>query len=154
MINLSGKSSLSQKEEMARANGVPEWRLQYDIDFESVVRGHHIYKTMWKPEIGERLVCKKDDRKEAALYDENAIGVFKQLEVDQKPEFILVGHLPMEFSFFMHSFLKSRDDNILIKYRSNWSKKKGKWLGCTLCLPWTLNFFSSGKNTQKATNQG
>ena len=52
---------------MARANGhgVPEWRLQYDIDFESVVRGHHIYKTVWKPEIGERLVCKKDDRKGA-----------------------------------------------------------------------------------------
>ena len=45
---------------MARANGVPEWRLQYGIDFESVVRGHHIYKTVWKPEIGERLVCKKD----------------------------------------------------------------------------------------------
>ena len=69
---------------------------------------------MWKPEIGERLVCKKDDRKEAALYDENATGVYKQLEVDQKPEFILVGHLPMELSFLMHSFLKSRDDNILI----------------------------------------
>ena len=55
---------------MARANGVPEWRLQYDIDFESVVRGHHIYKRVSNPEIGERLVCKKDDRKEAALYDE------------------------------------------------------------------------------------
>ena len=27
-----------------------------------------------------------------------------QLEVDQKPEFILVGHLPMELSFLMHSF--------------------------------------------------
>ena len=64
---------------MARANDVPEWRLQYDIDFESVVRGHHIYKTVWKPEIGERLVCKKDDRKEAALYDENAIGVSSSL---------------------------------------------------------------------------
>ena len=48
---------------MARANGVPEWRLQYDIDFESVVRGHHIYKTVWKPEIGERLVCKKKTTK-------------------------------------------------------------------------------------------
>ena len=55
---------------------------------------------------------KKDNRKEAALYDENATGVYKQLEVDQKPEFILVG--PMELSFLMHSFLKSRDDNILI----------------------------------------
>ena len=54
---------------------------------------------MCKPEIGERLVCKKDDRKEAARYDQNAIGVYKQLEVDQKPEFILVGHLPMELSF-------------------------------------------------------
>ena len=56
----------------------------------------------------------RDDRKEAALYDENVIGVYKQLEVDQKPEFILVGHLPMELSFLMHSFLKSRDDKILI----------------------------------------
>ena len=71
---------------------------------------------MWKPEIGERLVCKTDDRKEAALYDENAIGVHKQLEakVDQKPEFILVGQLPMELSFLMYSFLKLCDDNILI----------------------------------------
>ena len=51
-----------------------------------------------------------------ALYDENAIGVFKQFEVNQKPEFILVGHLPisMELSFLMHSFLKPRDDKILI----------------------------------------
>ena len=120
------------------------------IDFESVVRGHHIYKTMWKPEFGERLVCKKDDQKEAALYDENATGVFEQLEVDQKPEFILVGHLPMELSFLMHSFLKSRDDNILIAEVTGARKR----VGCTLCLPWTLNFFSSGKNTQKATNQG
>ena len=99
MINLSVNLLSHKKEETARANGVPEWRLQYDIDFESVIRGHHIYKTVWKPEIGERLACKKDDRKEAALYDENATGVYKQLEVDQKPEFILVGHLPMELSF-------------------------------------------------------
>ena len=69
---------------------------------------------MWKPEIGKRLVCKKDDRKEAALYDGSVIGLFKQLEVDQKPEFILIRHLPMELSFLVHSFLKSRDDNILI----------------------------------------
>ena len=48
---------------MARANGVPEWRLQYDLDFERVVRGHHINKTVWKPEIGERLVCKKTTEK-------------------------------------------------------------------------------------------
>ena len=91
---------------MARANGVPEWRLRYDIDFESIVRGHHIYKIEWKPEIGERLVCKKDDRKEAAFSDENAIRVYKQLEVDQKPEFVLVGHLHVKLSFLMHSLFE------------------------------------------------
>ena len=48
---------------MARANGVPEWRLQYDMDFESVVRGHHIYKTVWKPEIGEDSFVKKTTEK-------------------------------------------------------------------------------------------
>ena len=89
---------------MARANGVPEWRLQHDKDFESVVRGHHIYTTVWKPEVGERLFCKKDDRKEASLYDENAIGVYKQLEVDQKPEFILVGQFTYG-TFFLNAFV-------------------------------------------------
>ena len=60
---------------MARTNGVPKCRLQYNVDFESVIRGHHVYKTVWKPEIGERLVCKKDDQEEAAVYDTNAIGI-------------------------------------------------------------------------------
>ena len=82
---------------------------------------------MWKPEIGERLVSKKDDQKDAALYDENAIGVYKQLEVDQKPEFIVVGHLPMELSFLMHSFLKSHDDNILIAEVTG-ARKRGNGL--------------------------
>ena len=69
-----------------------------------------------------------------ALYDENAVGVYKQFEVDQKPEFILFGHLLMELSFLIHSFLKSRNDNILIAEVIG-AKKKGKWLGCTLYLP-------------------
>ena len=50
---------LSPKEKTACANGVPEWRLQNNVDFESVIRGHHIYKTLWKPEIREKLICKK-----------------------------------------------------------------------------------------------
>ena len=69
---------LSPKEKLARANGVPEWRLQYNVYFDSVVRGHHIYKTLWKPEIGEKLICKKDDRNKAALYEVNAIGIYKE----------------------------------------------------------------------------
>ena len=99
---------------MARTNGVPKWRLQYNVDFESVIRGHHVYKTVRKPEIGERLVCKKDDREEAAVYDTNAIGIYKELNTDERHQVILVGHLPVEILFLMNSFLKSREENTLI----------------------------------------
>ena len=74
------------------------------------------------------MFFKKDDRKEAALYDGNAIGVYKQLQVDRKPEFILTGHLPMELSFLMHSFLKSRDDYILIAEVIGARKWENGWL--------------------------
>ena len=137
---------------MARANGVPAWRLQYDIDFESVVRGHHIYKTVWKPEIGERLVCEKDDRREAALYDENAIGVYKQLEVDRKPEFILVAHLPMELSFLMHSFLKSRHENILIAEVIRARKRENGLV--VPCVYMDAQLLFKWQKYSKATNQG
>ena len=61
---------------------------------------------MWKPEIGERLVCKKDDREEAAVYDTNAIGIYKELNTDEGHKVILVGHLPMEISSLMNSFFE------------------------------------------------
>ena len=91
---------------MARANGVPEWRLQYDIDFESVVRGD----TTFIKHCGSH-VCKKDDRKEAALYDENAIGVSSSLRSIRSQNLF---SSDIHLSFLMHSFLKSRDDNRLI----------------------------------------
>ena len=69
---------------------------------------------MWKPEIGERFICKKDDREEAAVYDTNAIGIYKEVNTDEGHQVILVGHLPMEISFLMNSFLKSREENTLI----------------------------------------
>ena len=46
----------------------------YEIEFASVIRGHHVYKTEWSPKLGERLVCRKDERKEAKEHDEYAFG--------------------------------------------------------------------------------
>ena len=61
---------------------------------------------MWKPEIGEKLVCKKDDREKAAVYDTNAIRIYKELNTYEGRQVILVGHLPVEISFLMNSFSK------------------------------------------------
>ena len=57
------------------------------------------------PIIGESLACRKDDRKEVKEHDEYAVGTY--LEADNK----LVGHVPMELSFLIFTFLKARHEN-------------------------------------------
>ena len=61
---------------MARVQGISFVKL-YCCEFETVARGHHIYKRIWKPVIGEKLSCKNDRREEAKLYDDFAIAIYK-----------------------------------------------------------------------------
>ena len=77
----------------------------YEVEFSSVIQGHHVYKAVWSPIIGESLACRKDDRKEAKKHDEYAVGTY--LEADNK----LVGHVPMELSFLLFTFPKARHEN-------------------------------------------
>ena len=64
--------------------------------FTSVIRGHHIYKSVWTPTLGEKLKCLEDDRKWAKYHDEYAIGTY--LEANDE----LAGHVPMELSYLTH----------------------------------------------------
>ena len=61
---------------MASASYTFTWQMVCGIEFASVIRGHHVYKTEWSPKLGERLVCRKDERKEAKEHDEYAVGTF------------------------------------------------------------------------------
>ena len=54
---------------------------------ESWVTGHHIYKKIWTPVIGEVLSCKRERGNPTDIW---AVGVFKH----QK----LVGHVPRELA--------------------------------------------------------
>lgn len=90
---------------MARSSYTFTWQMVYEIEFASVIRGHHVYKAEWSPQLGERLVCRKDDRKEAKEHDEYAIGTFIQ---DSGK---LVGHVPIELSFLVFTFLRAHEDN-------------------------------------------
>ena len=74
----------------------------------SVIRGHHVYKTEWSPKPGERLVCRKDERKEAKEHDEYAVGTF--IQESSK----LVGHVPIELSFLVFTFLRAHEDNQVV----------------------------------------
>ena len=63
-------------QEMARILPV-DFEMVYKLNFETVIRRHHVYKAVWSPEIGEKLECYEDTRKEAKDYDEHSVGIFK-----------------------------------------------------------------------------
>ena len=59
----------------------------YTFQFESYVTGHHIYKDIWTPVIGEKLVAELEPDN---LFDKHVVKVIK----DDKT----VGHIPKEHS--------------------------------------------------------
>ena len=64
------------------------------VDFESVVHGHHVYKEIWTPGIGEELALRVEYRNE---HDTNAVAVVKAG--------IIVGHVQVEHSQLFWSFI-------------------------------------------------
>lgn len=94
---------------MARALSV-EFKMYFKVDFETVIRGHHVYKSVWTPAKGHELQCKQDTRAEAKEHDPNAIGVYLVSECDEKK---LVGHVPIELSRLLKNFLDANDENKL-----------------------------------------
>ena len=58
-----------------------------ECTLESVIRGHHIYKRIWRPLVGEVLTL---EREEGNTHDRFAVSLLKDA--------IVVGHVPLEFS--------------------------------------------------------
>ncbi len=61
---------------------------------DSVIRGHHIYKTIWTPETGEGLGVAREDG--------NGHDLFAVCELKSGTT---VGHVPREYSKMFHFFL-------------------------------------------------
>ena len=79
------------------------------LNLESVVRGHHVYKRVWRPAIGEQL---KLIREECIEHDPRAVAIVK----DER-----VGVFLPEAGWIWY-------------VRNNRTKKERKWIGNTLCL--------------------
>ena len=79
------------------------FKFVYEVEFSSVIRGHHVYKGKWTPTLGESLTCRKDERNEANKHDEYAIGTYLHNQ--------LVGHVAMELSYLVYTFLRASQDN-------------------------------------------
>ena len=49
----------------------------------SIVRGHHVYKSIWSSYAGGVLVANLDDQPEVLEYDKFAVGVYKTNEEEK-----------------------------------------------------------------------
>ena len=57
----------------------------FKVGFDTIIQGHHVYKSVWTPVVDEILECEKDTRAEAKDHDENAVGVYKPLTGTKRP---------------------------------------------------------------------
>lgn len=72
-------------------------RASFTFDYDSVIRGHHIYKSIWTPVVGETLSLTLDSGNEHDIY---AVGLVKD------DHGAIVGHAPREVSKIFHFFLR------------------------------------------------
>ena len=64
------------------------------FEIASYIRGHHVYKQVWTPNVGEKLVVKRET---GNRHDEFAVAVEKDEEI--------VGHLPQHMCRIVSYFL-------------------------------------------------
>ena len=67
----------------------------FTFEYESVIRGHHIYNSIWTPIVEETLSLISDDMN---VHDIYAIGLVKGE--------VIVSHAPREVSKIFHFFLR------------------------------------------------
>ena len=75
--------------------------VSFKTDVGSVIRGHHVYMSIWSPTKGEVFLAFPDSREEAKEYDKFSIEDHR----------ILVGHIPIEISSLCFHFLNQSPDN-------------------------------------------
>ena len=97
---------------MSRKNIVKDFDLPFEINFKTIIRGHHVYRIIWTSSIGQVLQAQPDKRKEAVNYDKCAVVIFKRYEEDIS-KLSLVGQVPVELSKLLNQFLKANTGNCI-----------------------------------------
>ena len=115
-----------------------EKTMEFTYQAESVIRGHHIYKTVWTPFIGEPLSLRIQDGNEQ---DSFAVTVIKNDNV--------VGHAPRQFSRVFYFFL-SHDGTIDAEITENRKFGCGLEVPCLYTLTGKPKFIKHAKKLVKA----
>ena len=80
----------------------------YEIEFASVIRGHHFYKTEWSPKLGERLVCRKTNERRL----KSMMNMLLEHSFERVASWLDM--YPLDFSFLVFLFLRAHEDNQVV----------------------------------------
>ena len=94
-------------DKMSRQTTFYKYDMHYKIEFNSVIKGHRVFKRYWKPVMGQTVLARKDTREKALEDDKYAIGIFKEQEEE------LVGYIPIELSQLIYHFLNESNENFV-----------------------------------------
>ena len=78
---------------------------EYELTFNSTIKGHHKSKNFYKSSATDRLQCLPDASPAAQEIDPDAIGVMK----DEK----VIGHVPIQLTSLLTHFLKGGHGTIV-----------------------------------------
>ena len=92
---------------MMRQTTFYKYDMYYKIEFNLVIRGHHVYKRCSTPIMGETVLAKKDTQEAVLEYDKYVIGIFKEKEEE------LVVHIPIKLSQLIYHFLNKSNENFV-----------------------------------------
>ena len=92
---ICGKSRRSYPTANQLVQQMSSTRLTALCVYDSVIRGHHVYKAIWTPAVGEVLLVRKEP---ANTHDRKAVAIISLEET-------IVGHVPREIAKIFWHFL-------------------------------------------------
>ena len=143
-------STHHNKQDMARAIEKCNFEMYHRVKFQSITRGHHVYKSIWSPCAGETLMAYPGDRPEALEYDKFAVGIYKikEKEKDMEEQKELFGHVPVELSSLIYHFLNvSSESRMTVEV----TRKRKREVGSV--LPVKFNALTKDKKTAKVLDK-
>lgn len=96
--------------------------MEFSLQLDSCIRGHHVYKTIWTPSLGESLSLKSES---GNSHDRFAISVLKDEHI--------VGHVPREVSQFFFYFMQ-HNGTITVKVTGHRRYGRGLEVPCVYTL--------------------
>ena len=99
-----------------------DFKSNYSLSVESVVRGHHVNKETWNPYKVEKLMCNHNKREEATIFEDHVVGTYKVIR--------FVGHVAIELSFLVCKFIENRNNQIFAEVNEERKLKNGLVVLC------------------------